>query len=88
MLFQWIIRIALWTLAGYLGSRIMKDGTPNGWLGNVILGWIGGLIGNFAFRLIGLGSRGIAGEILVSVVGSCLVIWLVRKFNLGRWFDK
>ena len=54
MLWQWIIRIALWTLAGYLGSRIMKDGTPNGWLGNVILGWIVGLIGNFAFRLVGL----------------------------------
>ena len=88
MLWQWIVRIALWTLAGYLGSRIMKDGTPNGWLGNVILGWIGGLIGNFAFRLIGLGSRGIIGEILVSVFGSCLVIWLVRKFNLGRWFDR
>ena len=88
MLWQWIIRIALWTLAGYLGSRIMKDGTPNGWLGNIVLGWIGGLIGNFAFRLIGLGSRGIVGEILVSVVGACLVIWLVRKFNLGRWFDK
>jgi len=87
MLIQWIIRIALWTLAGSLGSRIMKDGKPNGLLGNIILGWIGGLIGNFAFRLIGLGANGLIGEILTSVVGACLVIWLVRKFNLGRWFD-
>lgn len=88
MLFQWIIRIALWTLAGYLGSQFMKDGSPNGFLGNAILGWIGGLIGNFAFRLIGFGARGIIGEIIVSAVGACLVIWLVRKFDLGRWFDK
>ena len=51
MFWQWIIRIVLWTLAGYLGSRIMKDSTPNGWLGNV------------------------------------MVIWIVRRFNLGRWFD-
>ena len=50
MLWQWILRIALWTLAGYLGSQIMKDSKPNGFLGNVVLGWIGGLIGNFAFR--------------------------------------
>lgn len=88
MLWTWLVRIALWTLAGYLASRIMKDRTPNGWLVNVIVGWIGGVIGSFAFRLIGLGPSGTIGEIVVSVLGACLVIWLVRKFNLGRWFDK
>ncbi len=84
MLWQWILRIALWTLAGYLGSRIMKDGTPNGWLGNVLLGWVGGLIGNFAFRLVGLGANGLIGEIIVSVVGACLAIWIVRKVTQNR----
>ena len=88
MLLQWMIRIALWSLAGYLGSRIMKDGSPNGWLGNIILGWIGGLTGNFAFRLIGLGANGTIGEIIVSVIGACVVIWLFRKFNLGRFFKQ
>lgn len=88
MIWEWILRIALWTVAGYLGSKLMKDGSPNGLLGNVILGFAGGLAGNFAFRLIGLGAKGALGEILVSVVGSCLVIWIVRRFNLGRWFDK
>jgi uncharacterized membrane protein YeaQ/YmgE (transglycosylase-associated protein family) len=66
----------------------MQDGTPNGWVGNIILGWIGGLVGHFAFGLLGLKSWGTIGEIVVSVIGACLVIWLVRKFNLGRWFDK
>ena len=84
MLWTWILRIALWTLAGYLGSRIMKDGTPNGWLGNVLLGWVGGLIGNFAFRLVGLGANGLIGEIIVSVVGACLAIWIVRKITQNR----
>ena len=84
MLWQWILRIVLWTLAGYLGSRIMKDGTPNGWLGNVLLGWVGGLIGNFAFRLVGLGANGLIGEIIVSVVGACLAIWIVRKITQNR----
>ena len=81
MLWSWIVKIALWTLVGYLGSKVMSDGTPNGWLGNIILGWIGGLVGHFAFSLIDF-------DVDVSVVGACLVIWLVRKFNLGRWFDK
>ena len=87
MVWEWILKIALWALAGYLGSKLMKDGKPNGWLGNVVLGLVGGLIGNLLFRLIGLGATGIIGEILISVVGSCLVIWIVRKYNLGRWFD-
>lgn len=85
---NWLIKIVLWTAAGYLGSRIMKDGTPNGFLGNMILGWIGGLIGNGIFNLIGVGHENRVLEILASVVGACLVIWIVRKFNLGRWFDK
>ena len=87
-MWAWIVKIALWTLVGYLGSKLMKDGTPNGWIGNVILGWVGGLVGHFAFGLFGLDSSNVIGEILVSVVGACLVIFLVRKFNLGRWFDK
>ena len=86
-MWHWIVKIALWTLAGYLGSRIMKDSKPNGWLGNIILGWVGGLIGNFGFRLLGLSRDGMIWETIASVAGACLVIWLVRKFNLGRWFD-
>ena len=88
IMLHWIIRIVLWTLAGSLGSRIMKDGKPNGLLGNIILGWVGGLVGNFAFRLVGLGKDGFIWETIASVAGACLVIWIVRKFNLGRWFDK
>jgi len=88
MLWSWIVKIALWALAGYLASKIMKDGNPQGWLGNIILGLIGGVVGSLLFSLIGLGSKGIVGDILVSAVGACLVIWLVRKFDLGRFFRK
>ena len=30
MLWSWIVKIALWALAGYLASRLMKDGKPVG----------------------------------------------------------
>lgn len=81
MVWHWIIKIALWALAGYLASKLMKDGKPDGWLGNILLGLIGGVAGSLLFSLIGLGSRGIIGDILVSTVGACAVIWLVRKFS-------
>ena len=87
MIWSWIVKIALWALAGYLGSRIMK-GQPDSALSNILLGLVGGLVGSLLFGLIGLGSRGIIGDIIVSTVGACLVIWLVRKFDLGRFFRK
>ena len=80
MLWHWIVKIVLWALAGFLASRLMKNGKPQGWLGNVILGLAGGFVGSLLSSLIGLGSRGFIGEVLVSTVGACVVIWLVRKF--------
>ena len=87
MLWSWIVKIALWALAGFLGSKLMK-GNPDSLLSNILLGLVGGIVGSLLFGLIGLGSKGIIGEIIVSAVGACLVIWLVRKFDLGRFFKK
>ena len=80
MIWSWIVKIALWALAGYLASKLMKDGKPQGWLGNIILGLAGGLAGSLLFGLLGLGSRGLIGDIIVSTVGACVVLFLVRKF--------
>ena len=79
MILAWIIKIALWALAGFLASKLMKGGKPQGMLGNILLGMAGGFVGSLLFGLIGLHSSGI-GNILVSTVGACIVIWLVRKF--------
>ena len=80
MLWSWIVKIALLDLAGYLASRLMKDGKPHGWLVNIILGLVGGFAGSLLFSLLGLGSKGIVGDIIVSTVGACVVLFLVRKF--------
>ena len=87
MIWSWIVKIALWALAGFLASKIMKGGAPESWLGNIILGLIGGVVGSFLFNLLGLYSSGV-GNIIVSTLGACVVIWLVRKFDLGRFFKQ
>ena len=81
MIWHWIVKILLWALAGYLASKLMKDESPNGWIINIILGLAGGFVGSLIFSLIGLGSKSFIGDILVSTVGACVVIWLVRKFS-------
>lgn len=87
MLWSWIVKIALWALAGFVADKLM-NGKPEGLLWNIVLGFVGGLVGSLVFSLFGLGSRGIVGEIIVSAAGACLVIWLVRKFDLGRFLRK
>ena len=45
-------------------------------LRNIILGFAGSFVGSIVFRFIGLRSSGLIGEILVSVVGACIVIFV------------
>ena len=80
MLWHWILKIALWALAGFLAGKVMSEDSTQKWPVNVLLGLVGGLVGSLLFGLIGLGSRGFIGDIIVSTVGACLVIFLYRKF--------
>lgn len=78
MIFGWIIKIALWALAGFAASKIMK-GKPDGLLSNILLGLVGGVVGNLLFSLIGLDSINGIGNIIVSVIGACAVLFVVKK---------
>lgn len=75
-LFWWIVKIALWALAGFIASNIMRSSL--GVLWNIVLGLIGGVIGSFLAGLIGINAANTLGSIVISVLGSCLVIYLAR----------
>ena len=78
-MWTWIVKIALWALAGWLASRLMKNGKPQGWLGNILLGIAGGAVGSILCKIIGIDAYHGIWNIIVSVGGACIVIWLVRK---------
>lgn len=69
-----LISIALGTLAGWLAGKIMK--AKGSLLRNMIVGIVGGWLGVFLFGLIGIGL-GFMG----SVMGACLLLWLIKKFK-------
>lgn len=74
-----VIAMACSALAGYVAGMLMK---MNGvWYFYVILGLIGGLVGDLAFSLIGLKSVSPIGNIIVSVIGACIVVFLYRKLK-------
>jgi uncharacterized membrane protein YeaQ/YmgE (transglycosylase-associated protein family) len=72
----------LWTLiigglAGYLAGRVMR-GEGFGIIVDIIVGIIGGWLGGWIFGLLGLGSYGLIGYLIVAFIGACVLIWLVR----------
>ncbi|MBR3824157.1 MAG: GlsB/YeaQ/YmgE family stress response membrane protein [Lachnospiraceae bacterium] len=71
-----IISLIIGGICGWLAGIIMKTGY--GLLFNVILGVIGGVVGGFLLGLIGFGATNIIGAIISGVLGSCVVIAVVR----------
>jgi len=77
--------ILLWLLfgavVGWIAGKIMSN--RNSLFGNIVLGIVGSFVGGFVASLLGFGS--LSGgfsfnlvNILISVGGACLVIFIVR----------
>ena len=80
----WIMSIILGGIAGWIAEKIMK--ADMGLLLNIILGIAGALVANFLLSLVlgdtvGEGSWII--QLIVAVIGACLLIFVVRKVK-GR----
>jgi len=79
----WILAIIIGGLAGWIAEMIMK--TNQGLLMNIILGIVGAVLGNFLLMLIFGGTMGgIFGQLVVAVIGACLLIAIGRAFRGGR----
>jgi uncharacterized membrane protein YeaQ/YmgE (transglycosylase-associated protein family) len=78
----WVMAIIIGALAGWIAEKIMK--TDQGLLLNIVLGIVGAVVGNFLLMLIfGATMGGIIGQLIVAVIGACLLIWIVRAIR-GR----
>ncbi|MDB6176692.1 GlsB/YeaQ/YmgE family stress response membrane protein [Paracoccus sp. Z330] len=73
----WFLSIILGAIAGWIAEKIMKS--DHGLIMNVILGIVGAVLGNGLFRLLLGGTAGGAiGQLIVAVIGACILIWLGR----------
>ena len=80
----WILKIILWALSGVAASKIMNSPKPNGWIVNILLGMVGGMVGSVLFKLVGIDPYHGVVNIIASVGGACLVIWLARKLGAKK----
>ena len=70
----------LWTLIcgsfiGWLAGKLMHHHTSR--VRNIIVGIVGSALGNFLFSLIGFHAYKGISSFLVSVVGACVLLWIV-----------
>ena len=72
-----LIAIIIGAISGWIASIIMNS--KSGLLRDIFLGIIGWLLGSFIFDKLGISFAGYLGEILVSVVGACIIILVVDK---------
>lgn len=75
--FGLILSIILGAIAGWLAEKIMKS--DHGLLMNVVLGILGALVGNWLARaLLGTTAGGAIGQVIIAMIGACILIWLGR----------
>ena len=76
-----IMQIILGGLAGWIAEKVMKFDT--GLIMNIILGIVGAIVGNWLLGLIGIGLGGLIGQLIVAILGACVLIFLYRAIK-GR----
>ena len=78
MYWLWYILIGL--AAGYVASLIVK-GSGSGMLLNLVIGMVGGVLGGWLYRLMGIGSTNMLGSLLTSVFGAIVLLLIVGLFT-------
>jgi uncharacterized membrane protein YeaQ/YmgE (transglycosylase-associated protein family) len=80
----WII---IGALAGWIGSKVMGTNARQGAVANIVIGIIGALVGGFiTHRFFGdnLGNNGLVASFGVALLGSCIVIAIVKAVSRAR----
>jgi uncharacterized membrane protein YeaQ/YmgE (transglycosylase-associated protein family) len=71
-----IFSILIGIAAGFLAGKLTK-GSGFGWLGNLIVGALGALIGSFLFIWLGIAAAGIALRLLAATAGAIVLLILL-----------
>ncbi len=79
-----IMWILVGLISGWLAGILMKGG-GYGIIGDLIVGLVGSFVGGivFGFLVTDTGTTGFLGSIVVSVIGACLFIFILRMIS-GR----
>lgn len=80
---EFLAWIVMGALAGWIASILMKTDAQQGWVMNIVLGIVGGLVGGFLMNMFG--ATGVTGfnfySLFVATAGAAILIWLGKMFT-------
>ena len=74
-----IVALVVGGVSGWLAGQIMN--TSFSLLGNIGIGIVGGFVGTLLLGVVGIHGSGMIGNIIVSVIGACAFIAIVRQIK-------
>lgn len=77
MLFRLLGTLIMGALVGWIAGKLMN--MEGGLLRNIAVGVAGSVVGSLVFGLLGFYAYGAFANLVVSVVGACLFIWVGRR---------
>ena len=80
-----IVWLLIGLIAGAIARWLMPGPDPMGWLGTILLGIVGSLVGGTLLNLLTGGGFEIgAAGLLGSILGALIVLWAWRQWGPGR----
>lgn len=76
-----IVTLIVGGIVGWLASKIMGTDAQMGILANVIVGILGSFLGHWAAGAMGLAPEGSVGRWVVALIGSVVLIGVVRALG-------
>lgn len=73
-----IVALLIGALVGWLASKIMKTDAQMGAIFNIVVGIVGAWLGRLIAGLLGLMAVTMLGSVLVSIVGACALIAILK----------
>lgn len=73
---NWLYFLLIGLVAGWLAGKIVK-GKGFGFIGNLVVGVVGALLGGWLFDLLNLPRGGLILSLIAALVGAIILLWLV-----------
>lgn len=77
-----ILWLALGLIAGVLALLAVHRTVPReplGWVGALLVGLIGGLVGGWVMNLLGLEAANWLGSLVIAFLGAAAILWLLAR---------
>jgi len=79
-MWSFVYFILIGAVSGWLAGQLWK-GKGFGLFGNIVVGIIGGFLGGWVSGLLGLSWNGLIGQLIVSVGGAWLLLFLISAIK-------